>query len=124
MRKLAAQNPQERKTRKYRNKPCEFDGIKFDSRKELNRFLQLKELLNAGEIKDLRLQHHFTLQEAFRTVSGKFIRRLEYVADFTYIDGAERLVVEDVKSEATRKDKAYRIKKKLMAEKGYMITEV
>lgn len=38
-----------------------------------------------------------------------------YVADFVYTDlKTGKKVVEDVKSEATRKDKAYVIKRKLM----------
>lgn len=81
-------------------------------------------MLEAGLIKDIRLQHHFTLQEAFKTIDGEPVRKMEYVADFTYIDQQGNFIIEDVKSEATRKDKVYRLKKKLMAQKGYMITEV
>ena len=54
---------------------------------------------------------------------GEKIRGMDYVADFTYMDG-NTLVIEDVKSEATRKDKVYQLKKKLMADKGFTITEV
>lgn len=115
---------QQKKERKYRNNPCEVGGIKFDSQKERERFLELKMLFEQGVITELRLQQHFTLQEAFKDVSGEFIRRLEYIADFTYMDSSGRLVIEDVKSDATRKDKTYRLKKKLMAGKGYKITEV
>lgn len=81
-------------------------------------------MLETGLIKDIRLQHHFTLQEAFKTIDGESVRKMEYVADFTYIDQQGNFIIEDVKSEATRKDKVYRLKKKLMAQKGYMITEV
>lgn len=99
-------------------------GIKFDSRKECLRYLELKGRYDAGLIKDLKLQHHFTLQEGFKTVEGETIRKMEYVADFTYIDEDGKFVIEDVKSEATAKNEKYRIKKKLMAEKGLMIKEV
>ena len=109
---------------KYNNEPCEVLGIKFDSRKECHRYLELKGMYEAGIIKDLKLQHHFTLQEAFKTVEGESIRKMEYVADFTYIDENGKLIIEDVKSEATAKNEKYKLKKKLMAEKGYMITEV
>ncbi len=46
-----------------------------------------------------------------------------YVADFVYLaDGRE--VVEDVKSECTRKLPVYRLKKKLLAALGVEIQEV
>lgn len=112
------------KPRKYRNEPCEICGIKFDSRKESYRYMQLKGMYDAGLIKDLKLQHHFTLQEAFKTVDGQSIGKMEYIADFTYIAEDGSFVIEDVKSEATAKNEKYKLKKKLMAEKGYMITEV
>ncbi len=115
----------ERLTRgKYGNVRCEFAGIKFDSKKERARFLELKGLADAGRITDLRLQHHFTLSEAFTTPDGAKINRVEYVADFTYTDESGSFVVEDVKSEATRKNAVYSLKKRLMADAGYMIREV
>lgn len=42
----------------------------------------------------------------------QFERAVKYIADFTYRENGQ-LVVEDVKSDATRTD-AYKIKKKLM----------
>lgn len=104
--------------------PCEVAHIRFDSQKEAVRYMELKGLYEAGIIKDLKLQHHFTLQEAFKTVEGESIRKMEYVADFTYIDENGKLIIEDVKSEATAKNEKYKLKKKLMAQKGYTITEV
>ena len=86
--------------------------------------MELKGMYEANLIKELKLQHHFTLQEAFKTIDGESVRKMEYVADFTYIDQQGTFIIEDVKSEATRKDKVYLLKKKLMAQKGYMITEV
>ena len=86
--------------------------------------MQLKGMYDAGLIKDLKLQHHFTLQEAFKTVDGQSIGKMEYIADFTYIAEDGSFVIEDVKSEATAKNEKYKLKKKLMADKGYMITEV
>lgn len=109
---------------KYNNQRCEFSGIKFDSKKELRRYLQLKGMQESGLISELKLQHHFTLVEAFKTTSGESVRRMEYIADFTYKDADGVFVIEDVKSEATRKDKVYCLKKKLMAQSGYLITEV
>lgn len=103
---------------------CEAGGIKFDSKKERERFLELKGMLEAGLITGLRLQQHFTLQEAFKEADGTPVRRIEYIADFTYTGSDGVYVVEDVKSEVTRKNPVYALKKKLMADCGYKITEV
>lgn len=130
--KNAARQPQELievsqsndSPRKYRNEVCEVNGIRFDSKKERRRYLELKGMYEAGLITELKLQHHFTLAEAFKLPDGTAIRRLEYIADFTYTDSDGKFIVEDVKSEITRKNPVYAIKKKLMAGEGYKITEV
>lgn len=109
---------------KYGNKRCTANGITFDSKKEMCRYLVLKGLEDAGLIVDLKLQHHFTLSESFRRPNGELIRKIEYIADFTYFDSEGKFVVEDVKSEATRKNPVYSLKKRLMANKGYKIREV
>ncbi len=79
----------------------------FDSTKEARRHADLVLLERAGKIVNLMRQSRYTL-----VVGNHHI--CDYVADFTYYDGA-RMVVEDVKSAATRKLPVYRIKKKLMA---------
>lgn len=112
------------KKNKYGNKKCTANGITFDSKKEMYRYLELKGLEDAGLIVDLKLQHHFTLSEAFRRPDGELIRKIEYIADFTYFDGEGKFVIEDVKSEATRKNQVYSLKKRLMAREGYKIREV
>mgnify|MGYP004479584119 FL=1 len=109
---------------KYGNKKCMANGITFDSKKEMYRYLELKGLEDAGLIVDLKLQHHFTLSESFRRPDGELIRKIEYIADFTYFDGEGKFIVEDVKSEATRKNPVYSLKKRLMAREGYKIREV
>ena len=85
------------------------DGITFASRKEANRYQELKLLEKAGEISKLALQPSFIL-----SVNGQKI--CKYVADFGYIDimAGDRgeLVIEDVKGVKTP---AYRLKKKLMS---------
>lgn len=112
------------KKSKYKNIPCEAGGIRFDSKKERRRFLELKGMYEAGLITDLKLQHHFTLSEAFKDVSGNVVRRVEYIADFTYFDSEGKFVIEDVKSNATRQNAVYSLKKRLMAAEGYLIQEV
>lgn len=97
--------------------------IRFDSRKEADRYNELMMMQKASKIANLRLQVHFSLMGSFTTCEGVKVRGIEYVADFTYEQDG-KLVVEDVKSEATRKDPVYVMKKKLMADKGYMIKEV
>lgn len=110
--------------RKYHNKKTMFDGIKFDSKKESQYYAILKVLEKAGKIRDLKLQVEFVLIETFR-VGDKTYRKTKYIADFTYYDDKDKLHVIDVKSEATRKDKTYQLKKKLMAWKyGIEIEEV
>lgn len=108
---------------KYGNRKCTMDGISFDSVKEKNHYCDLKYLLLTGEISDLEVHKPFELQEAFRAADGKWIRAIIYEADFVYKDKDGKTVIEDVKSKAT-KTPAYNIKKKMMAYKGLIITEV
>ena len=68
--------PMKKKRSKYGNEKASCNGIKFDSKKEMRRYLELKGMYEAGIIKELRLQHHFSLQGAFKTVDGKHIGRV------------------------------------------------
>ena len=98
---------------KYHNKIIIYNGIKFDSIKEKNRYIELKLLERAGLIKNLKLQYEFELQPAF-TLNNKKIRKISYIANFYYFDNKlNDYIVEDVKSEITKKDKTYCLKKKL-----------
>ena len=80
---------------KYNNKKTQIDMYVFDSTKEAKRYKELKLLERAGEINNLELQPHFLLQESFRK-NDKTYRKIEYVADFKYIEKG-KLIVEDVK---------------------------
>ena len=116
--------------RKYHNKPTERvtpagNVLRFDSQKEARRYDELAALEQAGKIRDLRMQVDFTLQEAYTDTEGRRVRAIRYKADFTYMkqsfvdrDGEWQwaLVVEDVKSRATR-TKEYILKRKLMKER-------
>jgi hypothetical protein len=99
--------------RKYRNIPVKVDGIRFDSKKEAARWVELKALRQNLEIRDLERQVKFELG-----INGTKV--CDYVCDFHYYEkppqeGADwLLVVEDVKSVATRKLPVFRIKKRLM----------
>lgn len=123
LQKLGAQ--QRQRQSKYNNEPTTVNGIKFDSRKEARRYEELMVMQRAGEIKNLRLQAQYTLQESFITPEGTRIRAIKYVADFAYDRRTQPdqngtvywlPVVEDVKSKAT-KTPQYEMKKKMMYEK-------
>ena len=108
---------------KYHNEPVTVNGIRFDSRKEARRFQNLLALLRAGAVEELKLQPEFTLQEAYITPEGVRVRAIRYRADFSYKRGGD-LIVEDVKSRAT-KTRVYEIKRKLMLDRfGITIREV
>lgn len=111
--------PRSKSQRKYGNRKPTYDGIKFDSAAEMNRYLVLKDMLKAGEITDLQLQVPYELQPSFK-YEGKTVRAIKYVADFVYKDASGKVHIEDVKGMAT---KEYLIKRKLMLYKGYEIEE-
>lgn len=46
---------------KYKNKKVKINDITFDSKKEANRYLVLKQMQNSGLISDLTLQKPFIL---------------------------------------------------------------
>lgn len=84
---------------KYRNKKVIVDGEEFDSKKEGNRYKELKLLLKAGKISNLELQPRFLLQDGFKK-NGRTFRKIEYVADFKYTENG-KTIVEDVKGMQT-----------------------
>ena len=109
--------PQPKLRSKYNNVKKEVDGKKFDSTKESKRYLELKSMVERGEISELHEQVKFTF-------AHNGVKICSYIADFTYNkDGKE--VVEDVKSEMTKKLPVYKMKKKMMvAFFGIEINEV
>lgn len=90
-----------RKRHKFGAIPTVVDNIRFASKAEAARYVQLKLLLKAGEITDLELQPKYPL-----LVCG--IKIGSYVGDFEYTEGEVR-VTEDVKG---MKTPLYRWKKK------------
>lgn len=102
---------------KYHNKKVIYNGIKFDSKKEKSRYITLKQLERAGIIKDLELQPKFLLLDTIH-YKGKTYPKTYYKADFKYFDNEKgKYIVEDVKSLITAKDKAYRLKIKMLLTK-------
>lgn len=113
----------QKKAAKYHSAPAERDGVRFDSQKEARRYDELMVMLRAGIISDLRLQPQFTLQESYVTETGERIRAIRYTADFSYRFGG-KLVVEDVKSTATRTKEYLRNRKFMRSKFGIEIQEV
>lgn len=110
--------------RKYGNKKVVLDGIKFDSKREAERYSYLKVLERVGEIEQLELQKKFVLVPAQRNKAGKVTERaITYRADFYYFNKKQgKWVVEDAKGVKTA---VYKMKKKLMRSvHGLNIVEV
>lgn len=102
---------------KYGNVKTEAYGIKFDSKKEADRYCDLRIAQNCGVIENLMRQVRFEVIPK----TDKF-RAVYYVADFVYRQDG-RLVVEDVKG--FKKNPVYILKKKLMYQvHGIEIREV
>lgn len=106
---------------KYRNRKITIDGQTFDSKREAQRFQELRILERQGTISDLQTQVTFELIPS-QKVAGKVAERaVKYVADFVYTEGGKK-VVEDVKGVRT---KEYVIKRKLMLWRhGIQVQEV
>lgn len=112
------------KQNKYHATKTEVDGMMFDSRKEANRYCELKLLEKAGEISNIETQVPFLLiPRQNNPITGKMIERpCSYIADFVYNDSKGNRIVEDTKGVRTD---AYIIKRKLMLrEYGIRISEV
>lgn len=99
------------KKSKYWNKEVIIDWIKFDSKKEGNRYCELKILERVGAIYNLQLQPKFLLLKW-----DKWVRDMNYYWDFSYIE-KWLCIVEDVKSKQTQKNYVYRNKIKIFKQK-------
>ena len=104
-----------KKKPKYRNEKTVVNGITFDSKKEANRYKDLKLMEKAGKIRAIRIQFPCRL-----VANGIYI--CDYIADFVYRDQETgKDVVEDAKGVRT---KEYRLKAKLFeACYGFKILE-
>lgn len=127
---------------KYHNKKVWYDGIKFDSEKERDYYIMLKQKESDGEITNLRLQVPYVLipkvmgektvvkhlKKGDKIEVKPYVRQKEtkYFADFVYSDPVTGLdEVIDVKSKITRKKESYILKKKMMlAFLGIEIVEI
>ena len=124
------------KGNKYGNKKVEYDGLKFDSKKEKDRYIFLKSQEMLGNIQDLQLQVKYELIPAIKEEYVEHLKTkdrvktrtvqlaITYTCDFQYYKNGE-LIIEDVKSSPKMLAKEYVLKKKILfALKGLKITEV
>lgn len=89
------------KKNKFNAKSIVIDGHKFPSKKEAQRYQELKLLEKAGKIKNLELQPKFEIipKQKYR---GKTLRKAEYTPDFKYLDiDNNEWVIEEVKGMPT-----------------------
>ena len=124
------------KGKKYNNTKVEYDGIKFDSKKEMQRYIVLKDAENSGVISNLELQVKYELIPAVREEYIEHLKTkdkiktrtlqlpITYTCDFQYLkDGV--LIVEDVKASPKMLPKEFVLKEKMMfALKGIKIKKV
>jgi hypothetical protein len=121
MRRIA----QPKNRNKYGNTKVEFDGIKFDSKREMERYLLLLEAQKKGLISGLEVHKRYELLPAvketyiehLKTKDREKERTLQlavtYTCDFFYIKDGEE-VVEDIKISEYLLPKEYVLKEKMM----------
>lgn len=113
------------KRRKYGNSKVTYNGIDFDSKKEMMRYIELADMQAKGLISHLKLQVSFELLPKITEIvnvelktktksTEKVVQRpTTYVCDFTYIKDGE-YIVEDVKISPKMLPPEYVLKKKMM----------
>jgi hypothetical protein len=101
---------QRKKANKYHARKTTVYGRTFDSKREAEVYLILREKLRLGEIKHLECQPTYTLLEGFRDNQGKPQKPITYTPDFLveYDDGRREVI--EVKGVRTRD---YMLRKKL-----------
>lgn len=101
---------QRKKANKYHARKTMVYGRTFDSKREAEVYLMLREKLRLGEIKHLECQPTYTLLEGFHDNQGKPQKPITYTPDFLveYDDGRREVI--EVKGVRTRD---YVLRKKL-----------
>lgn len=95
------QNRAKKHYNKYGNIHTRVDDRVFDSKREAQRYQELKLLEKAGVISNLRMQPKYELVPKFQNREGAWERAMHYVADFEYVENGVT-VVEDVKGMETQ----------------------
>lgn len=114
------------KGNKYGNKKVEYNGLKFDSKKEKDRYIFLKEQERIGNIQDLQLQVRYELIPAIKEEYVEHLKTkdrvktrtvqlaITYTCDFQYYKNGV-IVTEDVKAspKSASLDKSFILKEKI-----------
>lgn len=110
---------------KYRNTKVEYDGLKFDSKKEMQRYIVLKEAQELGIISNLKTQVRYELVPAVKETYIKHLKTkdkecvrtvqlpITYTCDFEYTKNGE-VIIEDVKASPKMLPKEFVLKEKMM----------
>lgn len=112
---------------KYFSHKVKYKDIVFDSRKERDRYIELRRLLQMGKIKELELQKEFELipkqskliEKKLKTKT-KLVevideRAVKYHCDFFYYDCVENIyIIEEIKSKITAQVRDYPLRRKLI----------
>lgn len=116
--------------RRYINKKAVWHGLEFDSRAELDRFICLQCRRARGEIGRVHRQMRFEvlapqyyyvekkLRKSVKYERRTLVKALHYTADFVYSDyEAGCIVIEDVKSAFTLKERDWPLRRALIVRK-------
>jgi hypothetical protein len=107
--------PQRASCGKYNNVITETADGTFHSKLEADYYAQLKILERVGQVRELKTQVHFVLQDAYSDDGGVWHQKIEYIADFVYFDTLrKRTVVADTKGVQTA---TFRLKYHLFCQK-------
>ena len=107
--------------RKYRNEPVTVRGIRFDSKREANRWLVLCQMERDGEIRDLRRQVPIMLQGRDGPMMSRTGRQMRLTVDFSYVERKTGLTIyEDAKGKPTRD---YEVRRAAAAAQGIEVLE-
>ena len=115
------------KVGRYANvKKPKFFGHTFDSKREANHYLGLRDDLKHGRIRDLELQPRIAI-----VIGGVPVRyhpsgrQMVYQADFRFVDTSTgRRRIQDVKMQSGFRPEIYRFKRALIHTMGLEIEEV
>lgn len=121
---------------KYGNIKVKIDGNTFDSEREGNVYIRLKDMQSRGIISDLKLHPKWEIQPKLTESYTKHLRTkdklcertillpITYTADFSFMRNGDFVVV-DVKASKSMLPKEYQLKKKMMRYvHGITITEI
>jgi len=98
---------------KYNAKKVKADGYTFDSQAEYRRYLELKQLFDAGVIGSLEVHPKYSLLAPFTDSFGVKHPGITYEADFCYYDEDGQFIAEDVKGVKTA---VFKLKRQLFCE--------